>query len=145
MLGWWLTVRDAVSNVWITYRLGTIFALISMVIVFVTEIRLVREFLQSEHRLRTWPKLLFHTVWRIVVTACAYYGPVWVIETIVSIVKFIFDQIVSFFDFISQADRVVVILVTTGVVLIVFFIATGIAVWQYGKAKFLEWKNNKDE
>ncbi|MBD5584293.1 MAG: hypothetical protein HDQ88_04370 [Clostridia bacterium] len=143
MLDSLLIVRDFVQDAWTTYRLGTICAFISMAFVFVTDVRLVKEFLRSDNRLKVWPKLLLHTVWRVLVTICAYYGPVWLIEHAWGLCLFCFGCLCGFFEFISQADRFLVILITTGVVLSVFVLATAIAVTQFGKLKLKEWRFNK--
>lgn len=145
MLDSLVAFRDAVQHVWVAYRLGTICAFISMIFVFITDIKLVKEFLRSENRLKVWPKLLLHTIWRVLVTICAYYGPVWLLEHMWGLCVSCFGCVRSFLDFISQADRLLVILVTTGVVLSVFVSATAIAVAQFGKLKLKEWRRNRGQ
>lgn len=137
------TVKTFISDVWVNYRLGTIFAFLSMILVFITYVRLVREFFRSNNRLRVWPKLLVHAVWRVLLTICVYYGPVWTLEQIWNILKICGFKILDFIDFISHADRWVVILVTTGTVVGIFVIVTLIAVWQFGSLRVRTWLVNR--
>lgn len=140
-----LALKNWVQFIWTDYRLGTICALISMVIVAITYIRLARDFFKSNNKLRVWPKLLLHAVWRVLLTVCVYFGPVWTIERICDILLSIWNNVLVFFDFVSQADRLTVILLTTCFVLVVFLIVTCIALWQYGVSKYKTWRASKED
>lgn len=134
------TVTDFLSKLWVEYRIGTAFALISMVMVFTVDAKLVKAFLQAGNRLKEWPKLLGHTAWRVLWTVVCYYGPVWTVQQVSKLLRAIAKAVYDFFMFITSAPRFVVIFLTTSVVVLVFLVATGVALWQYLRPKFKVWK-----
>lgn len=140
-----LALRDWIQHVWVDYRFGTIFALISMVLVVVTYIRLARQFALSNNKLKVWPRLLGHALWRVLLTVCVYFGPVWTVERILDALVGTWNGIVVFFDFVSQADRLTVILMTTVFVLSVFVVVTATASYQYLRKKYAAWRQRKRE
>lgn len=126
---------NRVSWFWSTYHIGTICAVLSAVFVFTTDIKLFRQFLHTDHKLKNWFRLALYTVLRVIFTICVYFGPAWTVQMLYRIISAVRTGMQRLYALVGTWDSMTVILLSTGVVVAVFLGATALAVRHHFRMK----------